>query len=134
MSEWIQWDGGERPVESNDVVEVRTREGQQSKNIGLTFSWAHYWMDSDIVAYKLADATLTNEGTKLGQANEVQVGGNHYKSKGIEPWDYIVANAIPYLEGNVVKYVTRWRDKGGIDDLRKARHYLDKLIETETAK
>jgi hypothetical protein len=62
-------------------------------------------------------------------ANDVQVAGTHYKSKAVQPWDYIVANNLGYLEGNIVKYVSRWKDKGGIDDLRKARHYLDKLIE-----
>jgi hypothetical protein len=65
-------------------------------------------------------------------ANDIQISGDHYKDKAIQPWDYIVANAIPYLEGNVIKYVSRWRDKGGVNDLRKARHYLDKLIELET--
>jgi hypothetical protein len=64
-------------------------------------------------------------------ANDVQVAGTHYKSKAIQPWDYIVANNLGYLEGNIVKYVSRWRDKGGLDDLRKARHYLDKLIEVQ---
>ena len=62
-------------------------------------------------------------------ANDVQVAGTHYKSKAIQPWDYIVGNDLGYLEGNIVKYVSRWKDKGGIDDLKKARHYLDKLIE-----
>jgi hypothetical protein len=65
-------------------------------------------------------------------ANDQQIAGSHYKDKAIQPWDYIVGNRLGYLEGNVVKYVSRWRDKGGIDDLRKARHYLDKLIEVET--
>lgn len=67
-------------------------------------------------------------------ANEGQVGGTHYKDKAIQPWDYIVANNLGYLEGNIVKYVSRWRDKGGIDDLRKVLHYTQKLIEVETKK
>ena len=67
----------------------------------------------------------------MSEANKVQVAGNHYKGKTIQPWDYIAANELGYFEGNIVKYVSRWRDKGGIDDLRKARHYLDKLIELE---
>lgn len=62
-------------------------------------------------------------------ANDTQVGGEHYKGKAIQPWDYIVSNNLGYLEGNVVKYVSRWQVKGGIDDLRKAQHYLAKLIE-----
>ena len=62
-------------------------------------------------------------------ANDRQVGGEHYQTK-IQPWDYITQNEIPYLEGNIIKYVSRWRDKGGIQDLEKAQHYLTKLIET----
>jgi hypothetical protein len=50
----------------------------------------------------------------------------------MQPWDYIIANNLNYLEGNVVKYVSRWRQKGGVEDLRKAKHYLEKLIEVET--
>lgn len=60
-----------------------------------------------------------------------QVGGDHYRDVVIQPVEYIMANGIPYCEGNVIKYVTRWRRKGGLDDLRKARHYLDLLIEHE---
>ena len=67
-------------------------------------------------------------------ANDSQIGGSHYKGKAIQPWDYIVANNLGYLEGNIVKYVSRWREKGGIDDLRKVLHYTQKLIEVETTK
>lgn len=62
-------------------------------------------------------------------ANDTQVGGTHYQQKAIQPWDYIIANNLGYLEGNIIKYVSRWRDKNGIEDLRKAQHYLQKLIE-----
>lgn len=62
-------------------------------------------------------------------ANDQQVGGDHYKGQPIQPWDFIVANQMGYLEGNVVKYVCRWKNKNGLQDLLKARHYLDKLIE-----
>ena len=65
------------------------------------------------------------------KANDVQVAGTHYKGKAIQPWDYIVGNNLGYLEGNIVKYVSRWKDKGGVDDLKKAQHYLTKLIETQ---
>ena len=64
----------------------------------------------------------------MSTANNTQVGGQHYKAKAIQPWDFIAANGLGYFD---VKYVSRWRDKGGLDDLRKARHYLDKLIELE---
>ena len=71
---------------------------------------------------------------QLADANSRQVAGDHYKGKSIQPWDYIASNGLGYFEGNVVKYVSRWRDKGGVADLEKARHYLDKLIELERAK
>lgn len=64
-------------------------------------------------------------------ANAVQHGGQHYKALRIEPWDYIVANDIGFLEGNAIKYLTRWKEKGGVVDLLKARHYVDKLIELQ---
>lgn len=60
-----------------------------------------------------------------------QIGGDHYSKLAIQPVEYIQANNIPYMEGNVIKYVTRWRDKGGIADLEKARHYIDMLIAFE---
>ena len=61
--------------------------------------------------------------------NDIQVGGDHYKTQGIQTWDYITANKLDYFQGNIVKYVSRWKDKGGVEDLKKARHYLDKYIE-----
>jgi hypothetical protein len=67
-------------------------------------------------------------------ANSKQVAGSHYSDKEIQPWDYIHANNLCYFTGNCVKYVSRWRDKGGIDDLKKAIHYLEKLIELEEGK
>lgn len=63
-------------------------------------------------------------------ANDKQVGGSHYRSK-IQHWDYVLANEIPYIEAQVIKYLTRWRMKNGHEDLRKAQHYLQKLFESE---
>lgn len=57
-----------------------------------------------------------------------QVGGSHYKLK-IQPIEFIVKNNIPYIEGNVIKYVVRWKNKNGVDDLKKAIHYLELLID-----
>jgi len=64
-------------------------------------------------------------------ANDKQEGGVHYKNMAMQPWDYIIANNLGYMEGNIVKYVTRYKHKGGVADLKKARHYLDKLIEIQ---
>ena len=62
-------------------------------------------------------------------ANAVQVGGDHYKQQDIQPWDAIHAWGLGYFSGNVIKYVARHQHKGGIQDLKKAQHYLTKLIE-----
>ena len=56
-----------------------------------------------------------------------------YYRKGIETTDYIVSHSMNYLEGNIIKYVTRYKDKGGLEDLRKAEWYLTRIIkEMET--
>jgi hypothetical protein len=60
--------------------------------------------------------------------NNKQVGGNHYDKMKIQPITFIVDNDIPFIEGNIIKYVCRWKDKGGVEDLKKAKHYLDILI------
>lgn len=64
-------------------------------------------------------------------ANDSQVGGAHWLMQPIQCWDYIAANGLGFFEGNIIKYVSRHTRKGGLEDLRKARHYLDKLIEME---
>lgn len=64
-------------------------------------------------------------------ANIKQVGGTHYSKQVIQPWDFIHANNIGYLEGNVIKYIARHKHKNGIEDLYKAKHYLEKIIEEE---
>jgi hypothetical protein len=65
-------------------------------------------------------------------ANEEQVGGDHYRNKAIQPWDYIASNNLGYLEGCVIKYVSRYKEKGGMQDLEKAAHYLQKLMEIQS--
>lgn len=62
-------------------------------------------------------------------AKDIQIGGGHYKAMNIQPVEFILANAMGFCEGGVVKYVCRWRTKNGIEDLRKAKHYLQLIIE-----
>ena len=64
-------------------------------------------------------------------ALDVQVGGNHYKGMKIQPVQFIHANNIGYLEGNIIKYVCRWRGKNGMADLEKAKHYIELLMALE---
>lgn len=72
----------------------------------------------------------------MSKADDRQVGGDHYKTKSIQPWDAMKAwmsheEFCGYLQGNIIKYIARYKEKGGVSDLEKARHYLDKLIEEE---
>ena len=67
-------------------------------------------------------------------AKEKQIGGNHYKQYVIQPVEFIHKNNIPYIEGNIIKYLLRWRNKNGIQDLDKCIHYIELLKELEDAK
>lgn len=67
----------------------------------------------------------------MSKALDTQVGGNHYKNLAIQPVEYIFKNNLGYFEGCVIKYVTRWKDKGGVQDLEKAKHFLELLIELQ---
>ena len=67
-------------------------------------------------------------------ANSKQVGGGHYRTKKVQPWDAMEAWMSPeefagFLRGNAIKYLARCNDKGGIEDVKKAQHYIEKLLE-----
>ena len=64
-----------------------------------------------------------------GKAATEQVGGDHYRSKAIQPIDYILGNELGFAEGNVVKYITRHQDKNGAEDIRKVIHYCQFILE-----
>jgi hypothetical protein len=73
--------------------------------------------------------------TGSASALDVQVAGNHYKDKPIQPVEYISANNLNFLEGCIVKRITRWRNKPAskrFEDLQKIKHEVDLLIEMET--
>jgi hypothetical protein len=59
-----------------------------------------------------------------------QVGGSHYKNYKIQPVEFIIKNNIGFVEGNIIKYILRFKDKGGIADLEKAKHYIELLIDS----
>jgi len=72
----------------------------------------------------------------MTEANKRQVGGDHYMNMGVQPWRAMESwmtdeQLIGFMMGNVIKYVARWQEKNGLEDLRKASHYLEKLIEVE---
>lgn len=85
------------------------------------------WPSLNLPPINLYSYPSTNVMTD--EANNSQIGGSHYKKNGIQPWDYVIANDLGYLEGSAIKYITRWKDKGGLQDIYKAIHFLEKLIE-----
>ena len=74
---------------------------------------------------------MENSGvSKDVKASEKQIGGNHYKDMPIQPSEYITKNGIGWYEGNAIKYITRYKTKNGKQDIEKAIHYLELLLET----
>lgn len=67
-------------------------------------------------------------------ANDRQVGGSHYRCEGEQHWDRVNRLGLDYFQGQITKYVERWKLKNGIEDLEKAKHFLEKYIELERGK
>ena len=63
-----------------------------------------------------------------------QVGGSHYKKYKIQPVEFIIKNNIGFVEGNIIKYILRFKEKGGVEDLLKAKHYIELLIDSSKSK
>ena len=135
------WAGSGQPGETRGkLVAYRLRSGAHGlKEFADALDWEKEDAPHDILAYKVVGEVTQSAPDPLHvdlieppqDALDVQVGGDHYKSLAIQPVEYIHANKIGYFEGNVIKYVTRWRAKNGVADLEKAKHYIDLLIELE---
>jgi hypothetical protein len=67
-------------------------------------------------------------------AKKKQIGGNHYLKYKIAPVEFIIKNNIGFVEGNVIKYILRFKEKGGVQDLLKAKHYIELLIDSSKGK
>ena len=63
-----------------------------------------------------------------------QVGGSHYENYKIQPVEFIIKNNIGFVEGNIIKYILRFKEKGGVQDLLKAKHYIELLIDSSKGK
>jgi hypothetical protein len=74
---------------------------------------------------------VRSEAEKVKKALDVQIGGNHYKRFKIQPAEFCISNGIGFGEGNVIKYVCRHSFKNGLEDLKKAKHYIDLIIQLE---
>ena len=84
-------------------------------------------MQIDMPAHKIFDETWDDPLT-------AQVAGDHYVNLAIQPVEYIIANDLNYLQGSVIKYVTRYQNKNGVEDLEKAKHFIDMMIQEEEKK
>jgi photosystem II stability/assembly factor-like uncharacterized protein len=110
------FDASELEVADNDAGETL----RQSINDATPADW-----DEATRVINQNMRAVTQSGTPL----DTQVGGDHYSSMSIQPVQYIVANELGFCEGNAIKYLSRWKSKGGVEDLQKAKHFIDMLIE-----
>ena len=118
------------------------------KKNDLTFAESHAKLYADMIKFEEQEnmgmmdeaikETVKDKGfvktdlkKEAMRATLKQVGGNHYKDCKIQPIEYITANNLTYAEGNIIKYVTRSRRKGGKNDLLKAKHYIEMILEME---
>lgn len=119
--------------DDNDLIELSKDENSNAQTdsatlaeetlvaLGWTFD-GQAWVENAVVDLPISMAP---------NALDVQVGGTHYKDCAIQPIEYIHANKLGFAEGNVVKYITRHRQKHGADDVRKVIHYCQLLLELE---
>ena len=76
---------------------------------------------------------LFKQSTERSEEDMNEADPDHYSNLPMEPWDFIQQNKLDFFEGNVVKYICRWKNKGGVTDLRKAITYIEKIIEGENS-
>lgn len=144
---WTEWHGGDCPVDSDAIVEVKYRKTnlyQYNNDRAGDFSWAHDGIDGDIIAYRLhkPDANLRANDDQLeqdlneciGQDFDVVNHPSHYTQGDIECIDAIKAalgeeQYEGYLRGACIKYLWRYKMKSGVESLKKAEWYLKRLIE-----
>ena len=134
---YIRLDGTHPPQESGGIRGriVRVLEHPSTRRRVAQWLWL-----CQFAKYGLRDTpqivrgTGPIEGEYTGvdmSALDRQISGNHYKTLKIQPLEYALENDLGVCEHAVIKYVSRWREKGGVDDLRKAIHYCEILIELE---
>lgn len=89
-----------------------------------------YGNNEQLEAVALAQAALEESVQAVPSSDllQKQVGGTHYTGMALQPWEYISSNDLDFFQGNIIKYVSRWRGKGGVQDLHKALHTLQYYI------
>lgn len=144
---WIQWAGGECPVDSDAIVEVKYRKPnpyQYNNDRAGDFSWAHDGIDGDIIAYRLHDQGINHRANDdrlehdlnecIGQDIDVVNHPPHYTKGRIECIDAIDSATTgksgieAVCVANIIKYLFRYEEKNGLEDVKKAQWYINKLI------
>lgn len=121
--EWITWNGLGDAVPKYSSVRVRLRNGNERVSSPDSLDWKITGYSGDIVAWRPVDSE------KVETALDTQIGGEHYKKYVIQPVEFITKNKLGFLEGCVIKRICRYEDKNGLEDLKKAKHEIDLLIE-----
>lgn len=124
--EWNLWSGAEKPPYMG-MIEIKFRDGATDRGQSSFFRWDHNNSLGDIVAWRPALRSVDSE--KVETALDTQIGGEHYKNYAIQPVEFITKNKLGFLEGCVIKRICRYEDKNGLEDLKKAKHEIDLLIE-----
>ena len=122
--EWVRWDGEGKPAYTGRV-EVEYRDGEKEIAKATAFRWNHIDGYADIVAWR----PVVVDSEKVETALDTQIGGEHYKKYAIQPVEFITNNELGFLEGCVIKRICRYENKNGLEDLKKAKHEIDLLIE-----
>ena len=123
--EWITWNALEDAAPKHPLVRVKFRGGYECTDRPGELNWGVEGSAGDIVAWR--PAVVDSE--KVETALDTQIGGEHYKNYAIQPVEFITKNKLGFLEGCVIKRICRYEDKNGLEDLKKAKHEIDLLIE-----
>lgn len=115
----------------NPTVIVMTIE-EISDKVGDETVYKCYSLFTEDLYYYLNDSYIDEYYVKVGKTG--QVGGSHYSRLKIDPYEYSMQNELNPLQMNAIKYITRYNFKNGIEDLKKAKHTIDRLIEYEEQK
>lgn len=98
--------------------------------------WTCKWSEDDGLTDLLCGECSEKKSSSISSdsATNAKPDDSHYHNGRMDPWKYIDANDLDFFEGSIIKYVTRWRYKNGIEDLEKAKVYIDELIRQQRAK
>lgn len=119
-----------------EYCRLADREGRSNFDLGAVMGELDWHKELVRIMEEWKMATGTDEfGTPHDQTelkedpNARQVGGEHYNKSEYQHWDFVIDNNLGYFEGQITKYVCRWRKKNGKQDLEKAAHYMEKLMQ-----